>query len=1349
MSIGILQIKDCYGTYTVIKYRIRKETISYSKRKARDRRDKLSELEKSVKEWEEKCNELPTAENLAKLEEQKIEYEAMYDYITQGAMIRSRARWYEKGEKSNSYFLRLENFNHNKSCIRKIKQDDGNVITEPAVILNQLKSFYSTLYQNNGADIDQGCAKIFLGNPDIPKLDKQMQMKCEGKLTFNECYRSLLSFQNGKAPGNDGLTVEFYKAFWPVIGNLVVGCLNAAHEHGELSTSQKMAIIKLIEKKDKDKMYIANWRPISLINVDVKIASKALAKRLECILPFVIHRNQNAYVKGRLISDSTRIIDDIMSYTKVNDLSGLLVAIDFEKAFDSLDWAFLNKALLAFNFGESFIKWVSTFYCNIKSCVTNNGFSSIHFDVKQGVRQGDPLSPYLFIIALEILAINIRSSKNIKGFKLSDNEEIKLTIFADDLTTFLKDKQSFENLLKMLRDFGCCSGLKVNNGKLEALHLGDSSIKLDIGVFAAAHDLKTEWVVVKGIKDYADGSQSSNDQRGTFACVMAASVVANILSDPVIFEEWPHYSPDANGSLMPAVSAYTSALKASIGNQTEFQPKLMASPTISNLRTDDIFTNLLIQHGRKTLFKNDMTSARGDLLDYYGQVSGTLVKRCEEIFVCSTEGEPNPKSILVTGKAGIGKTLFSQKLVRDWADGKLFQSQANLKAPDINFAYLLTFRQLNLLGNDRFSLRELLNCSSVLDENSNLDNSLFEYLVNHPEEVLIILDGYDEYSQQDYIASSSEEQYPNNAREEMPVAALCAKLIKGKMMRESVVMITSRPDESDKMGGIQFDRYVEITGFSPEQVEEYIVKYFKENETMKNTVLEHVMNNENLVSFAHIPVLCFLMCFYLEYTLQESKSTALPVSATDIYSEVVNIFELKHNAESEYKTKEIPEKHKATDVIESTLDKLSELAAQLLLQQRPIFDERDMKKKFKLEEIEKLKGSGLLHCGPPFRKSAFETTKQLSFTHLTIQEFLAARWFVMRNEIPTETVSEMVMLFIAGILSKKRDDKLMERLLENISITTKPVLVRAKLLSEYQDKDFAKNVIINHPQHYSYMNFTNLNDVDCIAISFLLDVISELNEEEAATAQHERSEQSFNVNSLAIIESALTLSGIKRICKSLKKEHCAVTKLFLLMAFNHFSDTVIIRLCETLQHPSCKVNTLYLGGDQITDTGVARLCEALQHSSCKVTALYLGNNQITDTGVTRLCKALQHPSCKVTTLHLSGNQITDTGVASLCEALQHPSCNVTTLYLCGNQITDTGVTRSCKALQRPSCNVTTLDLRDNQITDTGVTSLCKALKHSNCKLTSLCLWDIPISEESKESLRTLVQQHRPGFELDI
>ena len=571
----------------------------------------------------------------------------------------------------------------------------------------------------------------------------------------------------------------------------------------------------------------------------------------------------------------------------------------------------------------------------------------------------------------------------------------------------------------------------------------------------------------------------------------------------------------------------------------------MASTTISDVRTDDIFTNVLTQHGRKALSTKVMGSTRSDQLHYFGKVSGTRVEHCEEIFIGTTNDERNPKRILLTGKAGIGKTLFCQKLVRDWADDKLFQSQSQFK-----FVYLLTFRQLNLLENGLFSLQYLLNCSTVLDDSSNIDDSLFEYIVSHPEEVLIIIDGYDEYSKQDYIARELEERYQNTAKEKMPVAALCTKLIKGKLLRDSVVMITSRPEESDKMGGISFDRYVEIAGFSPEQVQEFIKKYFRENNTMKNAVLDHVMKNENLVSFAHIPMLCFLMCFCMEYALQTSKSNDdLPVSTTEIYSEAVNIFELKHNAASEYRKKEIPEKFKGSNLVENTLDKLSALAAELLLQSKPIFEESDMKGKFNVEEIEKLKESGLLHCGPPFRKSLLETTKYLSFTHLTIQEYLAARWFVMRNEIPND-VSEMALQFMAGILSKKRNGELMEKLLESIlsSSSTDSHLLSAKCLSEYQDKEFAKKVIKNHPHHYSELLFRNLNDVDCMAISFLLDVFSVLNEEEATTAQHQRSEQSFTVNDLTVTIycSSLTLGGIKCLCKSLEKKHCPVTTLGIL-----------------------------------------------------------------------------------------------------------------------------------------------------------------------------------------------------------
>ena len=819
------------------------------------------------------------------------------------------------------------------------------------------------------------------------------------------------------------------------------------------------------------------------------------------------------------------------------------------------------------------------------------------------------------------------------------------------------------------------------------------------------------------------------------------------------------------------MSAYAEVLKASVKSQTEFQPKLMASGTISNVRTDDIFTNVLVQHGRKAFNKEDMGSTRSDQLRYFGQVSGTPVKHCEEIFIGAADDECSPKRILLTGKAGIGKTLFCQKLVRDWADDKLFQSQSNFK-----FVYLLTFRQLNLIENEQMSLQELLNFSTVLDDSSNIDDSLFEYIVNHPDEGLIIIDGYDEYSQQDYIIGESEKRYQNTAKEKMPVAALCTKLIKGKLLRDSVVMITSRPDESDKMGGVPFDRKVEIAGFSPDQVQEFIKKYFRENDIMKKAVLDHVMKNENLVSFGHIPMLCFLMCFCMEYALQTSNSSDdLPVSTTDIYSEAVNIFELKHNAASEYRTKEIPEKFNSSHLLESTLDKLSELAAELLLQKKPIFEERDMKGRFRVEEIENLKESGLLHCGPPFRKSLLETTKYLGFTHLTIQEYLAALWFVRSSVIPKD-ISEMVLQFMAGILSKKKNGELMENLLESISSSYRSdrLLLRAKCLSEYQDKEFAKNVIKNHPHHYSPKGPWKLNDVDCIAVSFLLDVFSALNEQEATTTQHQRSEQPFTISILRIVNSTLALSGIKRICESLEKEGCSITELIfstcpltdecvdyvsrlvcskltqLCMRSSSITDTGVTRLRDALTHPSCKVTVLDLSGNQITDTGVTSLCGALTHPSCKVTTLDLSHNQITDTGVTSLCDATQHPNWKVTTLYLGVNQITDSGVTSLCDALTHPSCKVITLNLSDNQITDTGVTSLCDALTQLSCKVTTLYLSGNQITDTGVTSLCEAVQHGNFRLVTLVLgWNRDISEESKQSLRSLVEQHRPGFELSF
>ena len=148
----------------------------------------------------------------------------------------------------------------------------------------------------------------------------------------------------------------------------------------------------------------------------MKIASKALALRLEKILPEIIQADQYAYVKGRTIFDAIRTTDDIMEYTKIQQLSGLMVVFDFEKAFDSLRWSFLLRALQSFNFGESFIRWVTVLYCNISSCVLNHGFSSQLFDVRS---------------ALEVLLVKIRSDDGIKGIVIDKEINFPPKSFRD------------------------------------------------------------------------------------------------------------------------------------------------------------------------------------------------------------------------------------------------------------------------------------------------------------------------------------------------------------------------------------------------------------------------------------------------------------------------------------------------------------------------------------------------------------------------------------------------------------------------------------------------------------------------------------------------------------------------------------------------------------------------------------------------------------------------------------------------------------------------------------------------------------------------------------------------------
>ena len=183
----------------------------------------------------------------------------------------------------------------------------------------------------------------------------------------------------------------------------------------QLCVYQRQAIIKLFENPNKDKRYVADWRQTSLLNSDFKIISKSLATRLKNVLGKLIDARQTAYVNERFIGKSSRLIDDVLKVCDMQKLSGYLLTVNFQKAFDSLNHNLLIAVLKKYGFGDDFIEWILILFNSQESCVINGGHSTKYFPLERGARQGDPISVYLFALALEIFFILIKTNNDIQG----------------------------------------------------------------------------------------------------------------------------------------------------------------------------------------------------------------------------------------------------------------------------------------------------------------------------------------------------------------------------------------------------------------------------------------------------------------------------------------------------------------------------------------------------------------------------------------------------------------------------------------------------------------------------------------------------------------------------------------------------------------------------------------------------------------------------------------------------------------------------------------------------------------------------------------------------------------------
>ena len=469
---------------------IRGKSISLTSNFKRKNEEREKYLNEAIKELSQKIENLgnKNTENLIeKLHEKAQELEEHRKRKIEGCMIRSRIRWYEQGEKNTSYFFRLEKRNYTEKRITNLIDDGGIALNQPAEIMKELHRFYTGLYTDSQTYNSNWAESLNMTCHQ--KLIEDESSMIEGQITYEEMAKTVKAMPNNKTPGSDGFPVEFFKFFWKDLSKILLKGINESYDDEEFSFVQREGIITCLPKENKDRRFLRNWRPITLLNTVYKIASSCIAKRIKNVLNSLISPEQKGFMKGRYIGENLRTIYDILHWTNEKRIPGLLLLIDFEKAFDMISRKFILQCLKLMGFGPSMIQWISTFFNNSSARILQNGYTSHMIQVSRGTRQGDPISSFLFVLGTQILNNLCHQNEKIKGISINGKIH-KILQFADD-TEFLLDgsQESLQATLQTLTTFKKISGLKINEEKTRAIWIGslcDSTKRL-------CHEYNLDW----------------------------------------------------------------------------------------------------------------------------------------------------------------------------------------------------------------------------------------------------------------------------------------------------------------------------------------------------------------------------------------------------------------------------------------------------------------------------------------------------------------------------------------------------------------------------------------------------------------------------------------------------------------------------------------------------------------------------------------------------------------------------------------------------------------------------------------------------------------------------------------
>ena len=786
---------------------------------------------------------------------------------------------------------------------------------------------------------------------------------------------------------------------------------------------------------------------------------------------------------------------------------------------------------------------------------------------------------------------------------------------------------------------------------------------------------------------------------------------------------------------------------------------------------DELYIDVIIHTERaQHVFRKEME--RNEIFDVYMEVPESSI-RMEEIIDLfhpnqDTKGK-FPRTILAVGRPGIGKTVLTEKIMHDWANGidKLYRGK---------IVFLYKFRWFNIIEElQNLSLEKFLRYGTGLSEQK--FESIFEDIINEPQKAILIFDGLDEFNSDLETCLEQSRILPNDHYTDMSPMTLFIKLAYGNMLQGATVLVTSRPTANEFYSKLSFERSIEIIGFTRAKIEEYVSRFCDnvDRDDLKPKIWNHIQSSSDLLNLCYIPVNCFIVCVTLSGCLRDPRNDtgALPTTLTELYQTATNHFATHHNRNLDETSSE------------ETLVKLQELAFHGIERGQLLFN----KKSFN----ELMKKSGLVNS---LSDPVFPVLTQFCFIHLTIQEFLAAR-----HVAETRTADEieqfisihikdgkwyLVLQFLAGLLGEKmkmsdsdyqhcifafvtclasHDGKIELDSYDNVFVM--------KCLRELDDEDIVKKacektdlnlverIVYNgnllslsewEAVIYVYKHLHNAVHVElcgrfsedalpkivkllqqrCLRTLILINInrSKKRNEQLAraltnskCTLKHEHAE----LNHLELITEA----GVPAICAFIKNGHGNHLQELILM-HNKINSCGITELCKVLNDVPCRELThLNLSGNPIGDESVSMLCYALIQGHCKLQRLFLKKCSLTSDCTRYLCEVLCDEHCKLSEVSLENNDIHDEGVRILCtDALRREQCTLTGLFIGSCSLTPDCMRYLCEVLFDEHCKLSTLSLENNVIGDEGVRMLCTdALTREQCKLTELTLQECELTDK--------------------